>query len=147
MKRRNSLLENLDSKVRKNLPIRRYSLSDMISESYKALYECEKGSTLQRIVEAHLNDVRDNPSEIDRLSTQLCKVKELVRMIEAEEITDKDLKSVVSSKINGEVKESKDDEDVEEKDDKDVIDESVHDEDLEELPEIDNDEFNEDEEE
>lgn len=125
MKRRNSLLENLDSKVRKNLPIRRYSLSDMISESYKALYECEKGSTLQRIVEAHLNDVRNNPSEIDRLSTQLCKVKELVRMIEAEEITDKDLKSVVSSKINGEVKESKDDEDVEEKDDKDVIDESA----------------------
>ncbi len=132
MKRRNSLLENLDSKVRKNLPIRRYSLSDMISESYKALYECEKGSTLQRIVEAHLNDVRNNPSEIDRLSTQLCKVKELVRMIEAEEITDKDLKSVVSSKINGEVKESKDDEDVEEKDDKDVIDEFVHDEDVEE---------------
>lgn len=125
MKRRNSLLENLDSKVSKNLPIRRYSLSDMISESYKALYECEKGSTLQRIVEAHLNDVRNNPSEIDRLSTQLCKVKELVRMIEAEEITDKDLKSVVSSKINGEVKESKDDEDVEEKDDNDVIDESA----------------------
>ena len=125
MKRRNSLLENLDSKVSKNLPIRRYSLSDMISESYKALYECEKGSTLQRIVEAHLNDVRNNPYEIDRLSTQLCKVKELVRMIEAEEITDKDLKSVVSSKINGEVKESKDDEDVEEKDDNDVIDESA----------------------
>lgn len=125
MKRRNSLLENLDSKVSKNLPIRRYSLSDMISESYKALYECEKGSNLQRIVEAHLNDVRNNPSEIDRLSTQLCKVKELVRMIEAEEITDKDLKSVVSSKINGEVKESKDDEDVEEKDDNDVIDESA----------------------
>ena len=131
--RRNSLLlENLDSKVSPKLSVRRYNLPDMISESYRALYDCKKGSNLQKIVEAHLDDVRNSPTDIDRLSRQLCTIKELIRMTEAEEITDKDLKSVVQSKIEGEVKESKDDETVEKKDDKDVIDESVHDEDVEE---------------
>ena len=131
--RRNSLLlENLDSKVSSNLSVRRYNLPDMISESYRALYDCKKGSNLQKIVEAHLNDVRNSPTDIDRLSRQLCTIKELIRMTEAEEINDKDLKSVVQSKIEGEVKESKDDETVEKKDDNDVIDESVHDEDVEE---------------
>ena len=126
-----SLLENLNSKVIPNVKVRRYNLSDMISESYKALYDCN-GDNLHKIVESHLSDVRSNPTDIDRLSRQLCTIKELIRMTESEEIKDEDLDSVVKSKIEGEIKESKDDEDVEEIKDEDVIDESVHDEDVEE---------------
>ena len=126
---RNRLLENLDSKVRRDIPIRRYSLSDMISESYRSLYECEQGTNLQRIAESHLDDVRNNPSDIDRLSRQLCKLKELIRMTESGEIKDNDL---VSKTYRDTVKPRKERAldlqeaaDPEDKDDNDVIDESA----------------------
>lgn len=90
-RKRNYLLENLDRKVNKNLSIRRYNLSDMISESYKALYSCEEDTNLQKIVESHLDDVRNNPTDIDRLSKQLCTIKELIRMTESGKLNDEDL--------------------------------------------------------
>lgn len=80
---------NLDSKSN----IRRYSLADMITESYKSLYGCEKGSNLYNIVESHLEDIRKNPKDIDRLSRQLSTIKEMSRMIESNKLKDEDLVS------------------------------------------------------
>lgn len=80
---------NLDSKSN----IRRYSLADMITESYKSLYGCEKGSNLYNIVESHLEDIRKNPKDIDRLSRQLSTIKEMSRMIEFNKLKDEDLVS------------------------------------------------------
>lgn len=87
MKNKN-LLERLSANVSSDVQVRRYSLSDMISESYKAYYGATKDSRLQRLAESHLNDVRDNPTDIERLSEQLCYLKELVRMQESGEIKD-----------------------------------------------------------
>ena len=85
------LSESLETKVGKNLKTRRYNLSDMISESYKTFYACEKGSNLQRLAEAHINDVRTNPTDTERLSRQLCMIKEALRLVESGKIKDKDL--------------------------------------------------------
>lgn len=136
----NKLLENLKMTVKSDLQVRRYNLSDMISESYKALYNCDNDTNLQKIVEAHLDDVRKNPSDIERLSRQLSRIKHVAKLIESNEMKDEELLVPKESHDTVEPKkervlnleESKDDEDVEEKDDEDVIDESTHDEDVEE---------------
>ena len=71
--------------------VRRCSLPTMISESYKSYYECKKGSNLQKLVEAHLDDVRKNPTDTDRLSYQLAMIKQVVRMTESGKIKDEEL--------------------------------------------------------
>lgn len=135
--KQNRLLENLSSKVKGDIVYRRYTLSDIISESYKAYYNCEENSNMQKIVEAHLSDVRNNPSDIDRLSRQLCKVRYLQTLVESNEMKDSELlvpeeyHTPVEPKEE-EIKESNHDEEVEEKDDENLLDESTHDEDVEE---------------
>lgn len=128
--KRNSLLESLESKVDSKLVTRRYNLPEMISESYRALYACDQETNLRKIVESHLEDVRRNPSDTDRLSRQLCKVKELIRMVESNEVKDEELlvpeeKHTPVKPKEEDLKESQHDEDVEETEDEDVIDESA----------------------
>lgn len=89
--RKNRLLENLTQSVSANIPMRRYNLADMISESYKMLYQCEEGTNLKRLAESHLDDVRQNPKDIERLSHQLSILKEVSRMVESNDLKDEDL--------------------------------------------------------
>lgn len=130
--RKVTLLESLNNKLGNQLEVRRYNLSDIISESYRTLYACQSDSNLYRLVESHLADVRKNPKDIDRLSRQLCLVREIARMVESKELKDEDLvdkekyDTVKPKKERAlDLNESKDDEDVEEKDGNDVIDESA----------------------
>ena len=88
---RNMLLESLSSKVGSNIPTRRYSLSEIISESYKSLYECNPGTNLYKLTESYINDVRNNPTDIERLSRQLCILKEMVKMTACGDLKDEDL--------------------------------------------------------
>lgn len=85
------LFKTLEKAVGEDITVRRYSLSDMISESYKTFYDCEKGSNLQNLVESHIVDVRENPKDVERLSYQLSMLKEASRMIESNELKDEDL--------------------------------------------------------
>lgn len=141
MRNYKSLLENLKITDK---PVRRYSLSDMISESYRVTFQCKKGTNLYKLAEAHLMDVRNNPSDIDRLSKQLGTIKDLLALNESgslkdEELIPKESHDTVEPKEERalDLKESKDDEDVEEKDDRNVLDEAeepeLTDEELEEL--------------
>lgn len=84
-------LKRLERKTGSNLEVRRYHLSDMISESYKSLYDSEEGTNLRRIVESHLDDVRNNPTDLDRLSRQLSIIKELCKLTESGDLKDEDL--------------------------------------------------------
>ena len=137
--KRNSLLESLESKVDSKLVTRRYNLPEMISESYRALYACDQETNLRKIVESHLDDVRRHPSDTDRLSRQLCKLKELIRMVESNEVKDEELlvpeEDYTPVKPKEEdLKESQHDEDVEETEDEDLLEDSeLTDEEVEEL--------------
>lgn len=91
--RYNSLFKSLDSKLGSKINVRRYTLSDMISESYKALYGCDPESNMYKLVEAHLEDVRKNPKDTDRLSRQLSMIKEIAKLNESGELKDEDLVS------------------------------------------------------
>ncbi len=91
--RYNSLFKSLDSKLGSKINVRRYTLSDMISESYKALYGCDPESNMYKLVEAHLADVRKNPKDTDRLSRQLSMIKEIAKLNESGELKDEDLVS------------------------------------------------------
>lgn len=97
---KNLLLESLSNKISGNLSVRRYNLSDMISESYKTLYACKSGSNMKKLVEAHIADIRENPTEIDRLSRNLSTLKELNRLVESGEIKDKDLNEKKKSRTD-----------------------------------------------
>lgn len=87
----NRLFENLATRIGQDIQTRKYNLSDMISESYKALYNCKQGSNLRKIVESHLDDVRSHPTDIDRLSHQLSFINKLVSLTESGYIKDEDL--------------------------------------------------------
>ena len=95
----NVLFNRLDKKLGSQVQTRRYNLSDMISESYKSLYQCQEGSNLQRIAESHLSDVRNNPTDTERLSRNLSILKTLVNLMESGEIQDSDLLMTKSRKI------------------------------------------------
>lgn len=86
-----SVLKSLDTKLGSDLRVRRYSLSEMISESYRTLYSCGRGTNLQKLVESHLSDVKSNPTDTDRLSRQLAIIKEVQRLTESAELKDEDL--------------------------------------------------------
>lgn len=62
---------------------RRYQLSELISESYKALFECEENPRLKRLIQTHIEDVRKNPKELDNLSENLNIIKDLVLLGES----------------------------------------------------------------
>ena len=136
----NRLVEHLNTKSCKNKTYRRYNLSEIISESYKVIYNVKQNSNIQKLAEAHLEDVRSNPSDIERLSRQLCNLQYLASMVESNKVKDSELlvpeekySKVEPEEKDEDLKESKDDEDVEEKDDEDLLDEETqHDEDVEE---------------
>lgn len=86
-----SLLECMEKKLKGDVVVRRYDLSTMISESYKACYDSPEGSNLRKLAESHLSDVKNNPTDIDRLSRQLCVLKKVVRMTESGQLKDEDL--------------------------------------------------------
>ena len=76
-------MNNLESLRRRNnikVNAKRCSLSEIISESYKALYACEEDSKLRPIVENHINDVRKNSSDLDSLSNNLAIIQGLVKL-------------------------------------------------------------------
>jgi len=138
--RRNKLLESLSAKSQENTMFRRYNLSEIISESYKTLYDSERGSNLQKLVEAHLEDVRNNPTDIDRLSRQLCNLKYLSMMVESKKMEDEELlvpeeeySKVVPDETIEESKEAEEKEVVEENDKTVAGDIELSDEELEEL--------------
>lgn len=85
------LLDSLSIKSKRNTSFRRYSLSEMISESYKSIYECERGTNLHKIAEAHLKDVRENPTDIERLSRQLSNLKYVSSLVESGKVKDQEL--------------------------------------------------------
>lgn len=88
---KNRLLEGIDKSIRDQVAVRRYSLADLISESYKLLYKTESGSNLRKIAESVIDDVKNNPREIDELSREVGIIKELIALTESGKITDKDL--------------------------------------------------------
>lgn len=88
---KNRLLEGIDKSIRDQVAVRRYSLADLISESYKLLYKTESGSNLRKIAESVIDDVKNNPREIDELSREVGIVKELIALTESGKITDQDL--------------------------------------------------------
>lgn len=89
--RYDKLLESMNPKVTKNISVKRYNLSDMISESYRALYQTKEGTNLRKLAEAHLEDVRKNPTQIDRLSSQLCKLNAMTKLVESGKVKDQEL--------------------------------------------------------
>ena len=91
--RYNKLLESLDSLVsRKDLEVRRYSLSDVISESYRLCYESEEGSNFHKLAEANVEYLRNNPKEdLSELSTKIAQLKSLKESISSGKIKDSKL--------------------------------------------------------
>lgn len=85
------LLEGVSTLAKNNKSFRRYSLSSIISESYKLLYSSEKGTRMYRLAEANLADVRENASDIDRLSKQLSNLIYLSSLLESGKLEDGDL--------------------------------------------------------
>lgn len=97
---KNRLLEGIDKSIRDQVAVRRYSLADLISESYKLLYKTESGSNLRKIAESVINDVKNNPREIDELSREVGIVKELIALTESGKITDQDLCKAPRRRLN-----------------------------------------------
>lgn len=85
------LLENLDREIGDRVSVRRYSLPEIISESYKVLYHCEDNSNMKKLAESHLNDLRTNSVDIETLSRRLSVLKELIKLTESGELKDEDL--------------------------------------------------------
>lgn len=71
--------------------VHRYNLSDMISESYKLLFDCEVDSKLYKLVECHINNVRENPEKLDSLSRDLSVLKGLRKLGESAVIKESDI--------------------------------------------------------
>lgn len=97
---KNRLLEGIDKSIRDQVAVRRYSLADLISESYKLLYKTESGSNLRKIAESVIDDVKNNPREIDELSREVGIVKELISLTESGKITDQDLCKAPHRRLN-----------------------------------------------
>ena len=97
---KNRLLEGIDKSIRDQVAVRRYSLADLISESYKLLYKTESGSNLRKIAESVIDDVKNNPREIDELSREVGIVKELIALTESGKITDQDLCKAPKRRLN-----------------------------------------------
>ena len=55
----------------------RKPISDIISESYSLLYDCED-PRLCKIIEAHINDIKSSPKELSKLASNLATLKTLV---------------------------------------------------------------------
>lgn len=70
---------------------RRYNLSQIISESYRTLYECELNSPLYRLAESHIENVKRNPQALSKLSRDLDTLKGLVKLGESAIIRESDI--------------------------------------------------------
>lgn len=132
--------------ARNNVDIagRRYSISELISESYQTLYSCDLDSRMYKLVEGHIADLKMNPSDTERLSANLEILKGLSRLGESAEIEDTDLLDDEEEELEEEF-EFEDDEELEipEDDELEESDEEFDyedDEDLEEDDEIIDDE-------
>lgn len=103
---------------RNNLEVRgrRYSLSQLISESYQTLYSCELDSPLYRLTESHIADVRRHPDDLSRLSNQLEVLKGLSRLGESAKIQESDISEEEEDTLE-------EDADLDTLEDKDVINE------------------------
>jgi len=55
-----------------------YNMSDMLSESYRALFDCEKDSKLYKLVESHIQSLKDHPTELSIHSKNLTVIKGLL---------------------------------------------------------------------
>lgn len=69
------------NKVRKQFGIRsvaqRKPLSDIIGESYELMYECKKPN-LRKLIESHIEDINQNPTQLTALNDNLFTLKSLV---------------------------------------------------------------------
>lgn len=74
------MLESIKVRNKLNGDHKRYSLSEMVSESYRVLYSCKRGTPLYKLVEAHINDVRENPAELEKLSENLHLLKQAAKL-------------------------------------------------------------------
>lgn len=72
-----------ESRKIKSVSIRK-PLSDIISESYELLYKCEN-EKVRKLIEAHIENVRETPHELTALSNNL---HTLTKLVENEGITD-----------------------------------------------------------
>lgn len=59
---------------------RRYTLSKLISESYKTLYNCEVNSPMYKLTESLIESIQENPSDIDNHSKDLETLKAIQEM-------------------------------------------------------------------
>ena len=84
------LLESLDVRVpRKDLNVRRYSLSEIISESYKLYYESEEYPNFHTLAEANIEYLKNNPTDLSELSVKVAQLKSLKESISK---TNKDIR-------------------------------------------------------
>lgn len=88
------------SKVRKNFKIQnvanRKPLTDIISESYDLLYECKKPK-VRKLIEAHIEDINQNPTELTKLNNNLMTLKVLT---ENEGIDDDRIEVETATEVN-----------------------------------------------
>lgn len=63
--------------------VRRYSLPQLISESYNLLYNCEIDSPLYKLTMSHIENVNDHPTKIEEHSENLCYLKSFARLGES----------------------------------------------------------------
>lgn len=115
------MLESIKVRNKLNGDHRRYSLAEMVSESYRVLYSCKRGTSLYKLVEAHINDVRENPTELDKLSENLHLLKQAAKLGSKVRINEDELAQTKPDKTLTD--ESKT-EDVEQEEGPDVIDEA-----------------------
>ena len=106
---------------------KRCTISEMISESYKVLYECEVGTPLYRLAENHISNVKSNFEDMPTLTKDLSVLRGLVALGESAKVYESDIIPEDTQDFADEMKLNKknlgNDEDVEELDDADVINE------------------------
>lgn len=78
-------LKKVVAKYRRKVSPRRYTLSELLSENYKLRYTINEKSNLYPLVEESIEDVRQNPRDISRLSEQLTVLKYLQSLEDLDE--------------------------------------------------------------
>lgn len=115
------MLESIKVRNKLNGDHRRYSLAEMVSESYRVLYSCKRGTPLYKLVEAHINDVRENPSELEKLSENLHLLKQAAKLGSKVRINEDE---IAQTKPDKTLTDESKTEDVEQEEGPDVIDEA-----------------------
>lgn len=115
------MLESIKVRNKLNGDHRRYSLSEMVSESYRVLYSCKRDTPLYKLVEAHINDVRENPTELEKLSENLHLLKQAAKLGSKVRINEDE---IAQTKPDKNLTDESKTEDVEQMEGPDVIDEA-----------------------